>query len=73
MSCPSTTIHGHLNPEANISARGFDLIIGLVKTGSFALLGLPVVPFYPFLGEGSPTKIDYGKKLVPLFKPLWRT
>ena len=22
----------------------------------------PVVPFYPFLGEGSPTKIDYRKK-----------
>ena len=21
-----------------------------------------VVPFYPFLGEGSPTKIDYRKK-----------
>ena len=25
-------------------------------------LGPPVVPFYPFLGEGSPTKTDYGKK-----------
>ena len=27
----------------------------------------PVVPFYPFLGEGSPTKIDYRKKgtLIP--------
>ena len=23
------------------------------------LLGPPVVPFYPFLGEGSPTKINY--------------
>ena len=22
----------------------------------------PVVPFYPFTGEGSPTKIDYRKK-----------
>ena len=31
------------------------------------LLGPPVVPFYPFLGEGSPTKIDYRKRLVPLF------
>ena len=30
-------------------------------------LGSPVVPFYPFLGEGSPTEIDYRKKLVPLF------
>ena len=25
-------------------------------------LGPPVVPFHPFLGEGSPTKIDYAKK-----------
>ena len=25
-------------------------------------LGPPVVPFYPFLREGSPTKIDYRKK-----------
>ena len=25
-------------------------------------LGPPVVPFYPFWGEGSPTKIDYGKR-----------
>ena len=34
-----------------------------------------MVPFLtPFLGEGSPTKIDYRKKLVPLFQPLyWRT
>ena len=31
------------------------------------ILGPPVVPFYPFLGEGSPAKIDYRKKLVPLF------
>ena len=28
----------------------------------FAKLGPLVVPFYPFLGEGSPTKIDYRKK-----------
>ena len=27
-----------------------------------AQLGPPVVPFYPFLGEASPTKIDYRKK-----------
>ena len=26
------------------------------------ILGPPVVPFYPFLGEGSPAKIDYRKK-----------
>ena len=32
---------------------------------SVRLLGPPVVPFYPFLGEGSPTKIDYRKKGYP--------
>ena len=39
-------------------------------------VGPPVVPFLTnFFGwEGSPTKIDYRKKLVPLFYPLyWRT
>ena len=25
-------------------------------------LGPPIVPFYPFLGEGSPTKTNYRKK-----------
>ena len=30
--------------------------------GTFQQLGPPVVPFYPFLGEGSPTKIDYRRK-----------
>ena len=30
------------------------------------------MPFYPFFGKGSPTKIDYRKKKkrVPLFEPL---
>ena len=32
-------------------------------TGTHAILGPPVVPFYQlFPGEGSPTKIDYRKK-----------
>ena len=36
--------------------------------GARSLVGAPVVPFLtPFLEEGSPTKIDFGKKLVPLF------
>ena len=35
-----------------------------------SILGPPVAPFCPFLAEGSPTKIDYRKKLVPLFYPL---
>ena len=26
--------------------------------------------FYPFLGEGSPTKIDYRKKMVPTLEDL---
>ena len=30
--------------------------------GFCGVLGPPVVPFYPFLGEGSPTNIDYRKK-----------
>ena len=29
-------------------------------------LGPPVVPFHPFLGEGSPTKIDYRKSTLIL-------
>ena len=35
--------------------------------GRVCLLGPPVVPFYPFLGEGSPTKIDHRKTgtLIP--------
>ena len=33
--------------------------------GTLIRLGPPVVPFYPFWGEGSPTKIDYRKKWDP--------
>ena len=40
------------------------LFFGRVFEG--ALLGPPVVPCYPFLGEGSPTKIDYRKKVGTL-------
>ena len=38
-------------------------------------LGPPVVPFYPFLGEGSPTKLDYRKKVGTLIltSQIWRT
>ena len=35
-------------------------------------LGPPVVPFYPFFGEGSPTKLDYRKKMGTLFLS-WRS
>ena len=34
--------------------------------GRVELLGPPLVPFYPFLGEGSPSKIDYRKKVGTL-------
>ena len=34
----------------------------LVTFSSDPKLGPPVVPFYPFVGEGSPTKIDCGEK-----------
>ena len=30
----------------------------------------PVVPVYPFLGEGSPTKIDYRRKGTPIVTSL---
>ena len=33
-----------------------------VSAGLFLTLGPPVVPFEPFLGEGSPTKIEDRKK-----------
>ena len=39
----------HVNPFLNLA----DMYSGL---------GPPVVPSYPFLGENSPTKIDYRKK-----------
>ena len=37
-----------------------DSLLCLLRWSS--CLGPPVVPFYPFWGEGSPTKIDYSKK-----------
>ena len=45
--------------------------LGVAQMG----LGPPVVPFYPFLGEGSPTKIDCRRKgtliLTSLLEDLW--
>ena len=38
--------------------------------GALLLLGPPVVPFYPFFGEGSPTKIDYRKKDILILTSL---
>ena len=38
-----------------VGASAWDLFVNM-------LLGSPVVRFYPFSGEGSPTKIDYREK-----------
>ena len=38
-----------------------DTVVALVL-----YLGRPVVPFYPLLGEGAPTKMDYRKKVGTL-------
>ena len=38
-----------------------------VRFGQVSKSRYPSSPFHPFLGEGSTTKIDYRKKLVPLF------
>ena len=35
--------------------------------GGFPSLGPRVVPFYPFSGEGSPTKTEYTTNQVPFF------
>ena len=58
-------------------AQFFSFLLG---KGFPSNLGPPVVLFYPFLGEGSPTKIDYRRKTEKrrkqqnLFQPLcWRT
>ena len=39
------------------------------------ILGPPVASFYPFFGEGSPTKIDYRKRKGTLIRTsqIWRT
>ena len=42
--------------EYNSPYLGFEPILSIFQ------LGPPAVPFYPFLGEGYPTKIDYIKK-----------
>ena len=52
--------------------RHFELLVAreLVQGAPYIpRLGPPVVPFYPFLGEGSPTKIDYREE-KGLFEPL---
>ena len=46
--------------EAGFWRHGFGRL--WVTRGFAGHLGSPVVPFGPFLGEGSPIKIDYRKK-----------
>ena len=59
VACLARQARARLCAEAAQSSDGAS---GVVE----ASLGPPVVPFYPFLGEGAPTKIDYRKK-APLF------
>ena len=47
----------------------FELTLKGGKASS-PILGPPVVSFYPFLGEGSPAKIDYRKKGTRLLTSL---
>ena len=44
------------------STDSFALEVAWLQCRCFCLLGPPVVPFYPFLVEGSLTKKDYRKK-----------
>ena len=55
---------GWLKPGGN---QGGNKNRGPLRTPSWGKLGPPVVPFCLFSWEGSPTKIDYRKKSVPLF------
>ena len=45
----------------------------LTATMDGPTLGPPVVPVYPFLGEGSSTKTDYRKKGALVLTSYWRT
>ena len=38
------------------------MILSILNDVKVSILGPPAVPFYPFLREGSPTKIDYRTK-----------
>ena len=56
-----TPLHYATHGDQQVGIESCCLVFFVV----FALvpkLGPPVVPFYPFFGEGSPTKIDYRKK-----------
>ena len=46
------------------------LSVSQIRTYTWSLLGPPVVPFYPFLGQGPPTKIDDRKNRVPTYSHL---
>ena len=53
-------------PKILGAATSRALAVAGLFPGLSRLLGHPVVPFYPFVGEGSPTKIDYRKKVGTL-------
>ena len=49
---------GFLGSQPSGSLFSWSLLLTLKNSW----LGPPVVPLYPFFGEGSPAKIDYRKK-----------
>ena len=56
-----------INSWTNYFSRDAFVVPGGESSANETLLGPPVVPFSPFWGEGSPTSLDYRKKLVHLF------
>ena len=65
---------GHNGRGLGVALSQGEGVSVILSTLWIDLLGAPVVPFDPFLGEGSPTKIDYEQaqkretnNRVPLF------
>ena len=54
---------------ANKTAKFHALLFFHTSFRHLANLGPPVVPFYSFFGEGSPTKIDYRRKGTLILTP----
>ena len=54
----------HISSVGGLRNRCFGVVLKVVlrSLSWLAMLGPPVVLFYPFWGEGSPTKTDYRKK-----------
>ena len=72
--CYLDTSPNNLDPQTTQTERQFtNHNLGL-QSLLLRVIGPPVVPFYPFVGEGSPTKLDYIKKgTLILTSQIWRT